>query len=281
MSGRPDFEARERRRRRALALAVSVAVHSLLFLVVIHGRLPTVPTRQPTLIPLPAPEPEPERTSPVRFYVPRVERGRGTNPRQLPPVRPIPVDTTSAPITVVNPPPTDTTTVPRTPAGRIGPALGDGRLWVRPLPLPPKALAQRLHPSHIELVDSAVTAIVQQYLDSIAREPGADQVKLPDWTTRIAGSKFGLDSRNIYIAGLKIPAAVLALLPIPAGGNQQSALDHNGQWIAEDLRRAAQRANTLDDFKRAVRELRAEKQRQKDLERAQRERPDSAASNGH
>jgi hypothetical protein len=102
-------------------------------------------------------------------------------------------------------------------------------------------------------------------------------VTLPDWTTEIEGSKFGLDSRNIYIAGLKIPAAVLALLPIPSGGNQQRALDHGGQWIAEDLRRAAQRSTSLDDFKRAVRELRQEKQRQKDLERAQREKPDSAA----
>jgi len=129
-------------------------------------------------------------------------------------------------------------------------------------------------------VDSAVRAIVQQYLDSIAREPGADEVRLPDWTTKIAGNKFGLDSRNLYIAGLKIPAAVLALLPIPASGNQQNALDHNGQWIAEDLRRAAQRATTLDEFKRAVRELRAEKKRQKDLERAQRERPDSAGGDG-
>jgi hypothetical protein len=130
-------------------------------------------------------------------------------------------------------------------------------------------------------VDSAVNAIVQQYLDSIAREPGADQVRLPDWTTEVAGSKFGLDSRNIYIAGLKIPAAVLALLPIPASGNQQNALNHNGEWIAEDLRRAAVRATSLDDFKRAVRNLRIEKQRQKDLDRAQREQPDSTLGDDH
>jgi hypothetical protein len=160
-------------------------------------------------------------------------------------------------------------------APRLVPGLGDGRLWVRPLPLPPRALAKRLEPTHIELVDSAVTAIVQQYLDSIAHEPGADQAKLPDWTTTIAGSKFGLDSRNLYIAGLKIPAALLALLPIPTGGNQQQALDHSGAWIAEDLRRAAQRSTSLDDFKRAVRELRKEKQRQRELEKAQREKPDS------
>lgn len=278
---RHDREGRERTWRRALALAISVAVHSLLFLVVIRGHLPTVPDRRPLLIPLPDATPESERTSPVRFYLPRLEQGQGSRPRPLPPVRPLPIDSAVRPADIANQPDEDTAAVPRTPAGRIGPALGDGRLWVRPLPLPPKALAQRLHPSHIELVDSAVTAIVQGYLDSIAREPGADRAKMPDWTTHIAGSKFGLDSRNIYIAGLKIPAAVLALLPIPASGNQQSALDHNGQWIAEDLRRAAQRANTLDDFKRAVRELRIEKQRQKDLERAQHEKPDSSTSNGN
>ncbi|HXI22205.1 MAG TPA: hypothetical protein VNH46_14015, partial [Gemmatimonadales bacterium] len=133
-------------------------------------------------------------------------------------------------------------------------------------------------PTHAQLVDSAVTAIVQAYLDSIAHEPGAERARMPDWTTRVAGVKFGLDSRYLYIAGLKIPAAVLALLPIPATGNQQRALDHNSAWIAEDLARAAQRAVTVDDFKRAVRELRKEKQRQKDLERAQREKPDTAAT---
>lgn len=276
----PERGRPEGRWPRLVSLGVSLALHSLLFLVVIHGRLPQLPDRRPSLIALPEAEPEQERTSPVPYYVPRLEQGRGTVPRPLPPVRPLPADTVRRPRAVAEGPGLDSATIPRTPAGRIGPALGDGRLWVRPLPLPPRALAQRLQPSHIELVDSAVRAIVQQFLDSIAREPGADEVRLPDWTTKVAGSKFGLDSRNIYIAGLKIPAAVLLLLPIPASGNQQNALDHNGQWIADDLRRAAQRATTLDEFKRAVRELRAEKQRQKDLERAQRERPDSAGGDG-
>lgn len=261
---------------RWLALGTSVAVHSLLFLVVIHGRLPDRSDRPKRSLLITLPAPEPERTTITPFYVPRVEHGRGTRPIPLPPLRPLPVE----PPRVTDRPQVsaaDTAGVDRGPAGRIGPAAGDGRLWVRPLPLPPRELAGRLRPSHEQLVDSAVTAIVQAYLDSIAAEPGADQVKLPDWTTQVAGSKFGLDSKYLYIAGLKIPAAVLALLPIPSGGNQQRALDHNGAVIAEDLRRAAQRAATLDEFKRAVRELRARKQQEREFEKAQRERPDTTS----
>jgi hypothetical protein len=269
----PREQNPEERRRRAISLGVSVAVHSLLFLVVIRGWLPPAPGRGPSLINVPEATPDPERTSPVPYYVPLLDQGTGTRPRPLP-ARPIPVDSSPTPEQVADLP--DSVAVSRAPAGRIGPALGDGRLWVRPLPLPPRSLAQRLQKTHVELVDSAVTAIVQGYLDSIAREPGADEVKLPDWTTTVAGSKFGLDSRNIYIAGLRIPAAVLALLPLPMSGNQQQALDHTGQWIADDLRHAAQRATTLDEFKRAVRDLRTEKQRQKDLDRAQREPSDTS-----
>jgi len=260
---------------------VSLAVHSLLFLIVVEGRPPRAPWWRTSVAIIPVPAPEPMRTTPTPFYVPRQERGQGRAHVVVRPPAPLPEPVAprrAEPEYAVS---QDTGGVPRSPAGRIGPALGTGRLWVRPLPLPPKELAARLRPSHEALVDSAVTAIVQGYLDSIAREPGADQAKLPDWTTEVAGTKFGLDSKNIYIAGLKIPAAVLALLPIPSGGNQQRALDHNGEWIAEDLRRAAQRAATLDEFKEAIRELREQKQHEKDIQRAQREKPDSASEEDH
>ncbi len=270
---------RDRGRLRALpALLVSVAVHSLLFLVVIRGWLPNVPPLMRPMLVVPR-QPEQERTVVIPLFRPRVEQGAGTLPRPRPPENPLPVDTVSRrepePEIVVRP---DTAVKLRVPAGPIRPGAGDGRLWVRPLPVPPQELARRLSKTHVELVDSAVTAIVQGYLDSIALEPGADQVQLPDWTTEVEGRKFGLDSRNIYVAGLKIPAIVLALLPLPQAGNQQRALDHTGQWIADDLRHAAQRANTLDEFKRAVQDLRARKKEEKALERAQRERPDSVGT---
>ncbi len=91
-------------------------------------------------------------------------------------------------------------------------------------------------------------------MDSIALEPGADHMKLPDWTTGEGGHKYGLDSKNIYIAGLKIPAAVLALIPLQ-GANESKAFNHADQLLA-DLRQAAVRAGNAAEFKDAIKELR-------------------------
>jgi hypothetical protein len=166
---------------------------------------------------------------------------------------------------------------PRRPAmiGRIGPGLAEGRLWVRPLPLPPKELAGRLtRQKHVELVDSAVNAIVQAYLDSIAADPTTGKARLPDWTTNVAGKKFGLDSSNVYIAGLKIPAAVLALLPIPTTGN----IDQNHAYnrlmsMRADLQYAAQRSQNLQEFKDMIRDMRLRKEREEEFKRNQRTAP--------
>jgi hypothetical protein len=270
----PEFGWRPRRRPNGLAIAASLALHALLGLVVIQGYLPQVP-RRPAFVVLTPQSPDQERTTPMPFYLPRLDRGQGRVPRLLPPPNPVPPDTATPQPPVAQVPVVDSARAHPGPAPRLGPSLGDGRLWVRPLPLPPKELAKRLERSHAELVDSAVHAIVQRYLDSIAVEPGAAETRMPEWVTEVAGTKFGLDSRNIYIAGLKIPAAVLALLPLPAGGNQQAALDHNGQVIVEDLQRAAVRATNLSEFKEAIRQLRERKQREKEFERAQREKPDT------
>jgi hypothetical protein len=160
--------------------------------------------------------------------------------------------------------------------GRIGPDLADGRLWVRPLPLPPQELAQRLTKGHVELVDSAVTAIVQGYLDSIANDPSARTAALPDWTKEIAGKKFGLDSKNIYIAGLKIPAAVLALLPIPAGNVDQNRAKNHLMDLRADIEYAARRAENLEEFKTMIRDMRLRKEREREFERNQRTAPEGA-----
>jgi hypothetical protein len=171
----------------------------------------------------------------------------------------------------------DTGTAPRTrdrhDVARLGPGLADGKLWVRPLPLPPKELAQRLSRSPAQLADSAVTAIVQAYLDSIASDPASKNQELPSWTTQIAGKKFGLDSKNIYIAGLKIPAAVLALIPIPAGNIDQNRAYNHLMDLRADLMYAAQRAQNMEEFKAMIKQMRERKEREREFEKNQRTAP--------
>ena len=139
-------------------------------------------------------------------------------------------------------------------------------LWVRPLPLPPRELAQRLRKSHAELVDSAVTATIQAFLDSIALEPHDPNA---EWSGELAGKKFGLSGKYLTVAGLRIPAAVLALLPIGGGSNQLRAFDRTDELLA-DLRQAALRAETTEQFKEAVKDLRRRKDEERDFRRNQR-----------
>jgi hypothetical protein len=273
---------RRRSKRPWLALAVAGAAHvALLMFGWIEGRPPEIPRRPPQLIVL-APPAEGPREVPMPYREGRQadgQTGKGVAPTPAPP-RPEP----ETPVVVQQPPEPEperldtgtTPAAPRRPAviGRIGPGLAEGRLWVRPLPLPPKELAERLsHKDHVELVDSAVTAIVQAYLDSIAAEPRSRKAGLPSWTTNVAGTKFGLDSSNIYVAGLKIPAAVLALLPISGGNIDQNRAYNHLMEMRADLQYAAQRSQNLQEFKDMIRDMRLRKEREEEFERNQRTAP--------
>jgi hypothetical protein len=263
---------------------VAVAVHATIFLFGrIQGRLPEIPRRPGQIVVLAPPSEGPRE---MRIVVPRSgeefsgRRGRGPAPTPALP-RPKP----ETPVVVERQPPlpavehADTGPTPAEPRqpmmiGRIGPGLAEGRLWVRPLPLPPKELAERLSPEkHVELVDSAVTAIVQAYLDSIASDPASQHTGLPSWTTNVAGKKFGLDSSHVYIAGLKIPSAVLALIPIPAGNLDQNRAYNHLMELRSDLYYAAQQSQNLQEFKDMIRDMRLRKEREEEFERNQRTAP--------
>lgn len=268
-----------------IAVATSVLVHSLLLFGWVTGRLPDVPRLPRQLIVLSSPAEGPDQAT-MRYQFPEAtgERGRNEIPerrRGAPGRRPARPELPVSPeaVTVLPAPeapePADSGAAPADPAAasRIGPGLAEGRLWVRPLPLPPRELAQRLSQSRAELVDSAVSSIVQAYLDSIANDPASKDVGLPSWTTEIAGKKFGLDSKNIYIAGLKIPAAVLALLPISGGNIDQNRAYSRLMDLRADLLYAARRAETLEEFKQVIREIRLRKEREREMERNQRTAP--------
>ena len=284
----PQFEVHLRKRPPWpwIAVGASILVHSLLLFGWITGRLPDVPRLPRQLIVISQPADGPEQAS-MRYQLPERIGDRGTGDVPAPRrgttrARPTRPELPSVPEAVTVLPKPETRTLPpdtgstRTAVGqppRIGPGLAEGRLWVRPLPLPPRELAQRLSQSRAELLDSAVSAIVQGYLDSIATDPASKNVGLPDWTTEIDGKKFGIDAKNIYIAGLKIPAAVLALLPIPGGNIDQNRAYNHLMGLRADLLYAAQRAETLEEFKRVIREIRLRKEREREFEKNQRTAP--------
>jgi len=221
-----------------------------------------MPFRQ-AVPPRPAPRPPVEIDVPVSPGAPAPAEAIVTGEPGGPPAAP--VDTAAG-----EPAPTGTgrRTVPR-----LRPSYGEGVLWVRPLPLPPGELAQRLTRSHYELVDSAVSEIVQAYIDSIIRAPVPYDNRPPSWTTTIGGKTFGIDSRNIYLGGLKIPSAILALLPIPSTSNLDLRYAQRMRDIQEDLQYAAQKAQTMEDFKVAIRQLREQREAELEFERNQRRNP--------
>ena len=158
--------------------------------------------------------------------------------------------------------------------------FGNGSLWVRPLPITPREIAQQINGlSRKQIADSVITEVIQGYLDRMAEERAQQGPALPSWTTMIGGKKVGVDQKWIYLGPIKIPAALLALLPINAGGNPTAA-EYNKRLSAmrEDLFEAARRSANYDEFKKAVKELRDETQRKRDFEKNRRTAPDSGHS---
>lgn len=161
---------------------------------------------------------------------------------------------------------------------RIGPALGDGKLWVRPLPLPPQDLARAVVRTRAEIADSLVTTIVQAYLDSVLTSV-PDNAPLPSWTTKVGDNQLGIDSRWIYLGPIKIPTALLALVMPSVSSAELSDYTKFRQLkqMREDVQLAARRAERMDDFKRAIKELRAERERQREFAKNQRTPPTKKA----
>src|SRR6266571_4496091 len=64
--------------------------------------------------------------------------------------------------------------------------------------------------------DTTVVHRLRAMVDSLNVVIDQDQRsrQRPVWTTDVAGKVFGIDSQFIHVAGIKIPTAALALLPI-------------------------------------------------------------------
>jgi len=83
---------------------------------------------------------------------------------------------------------------------------------------------------------------------------------------------WGLDSQYIHIAGIKIPTPALALLGqfLPQGNYDEGLRARQLQYMREDLMQAAARAQSFQQFRLYVRELRDRKQAERDAEERRR-----------
>lgn len=287
--GRPTLpeERGVRLRRGAVGTAVSVVVHLAgLFLLV---AIATQPARSPrvVLIPLEIGTPE-NRVTP--YLVPAPE-GR---PAALPRTRPttglgVRVVPEPQPVTrpsvrqAVQPPervlqadsslPT-VAVVPRATTRRLlRPGYGDGRLWVPPIdllelgrPLPASAPPGAEGPPTVAQLDSTVTARLRAFLDTMPPDSFAPP-PAQRWTTEIAGQTWGIDGKWIYLGPLKLPAALLALLPFPQGNIDQSRAANELMRYREDIMQAARRAETTAEFNSYVKELRKRKDQERELKK--------------
>ena len=209
----------------------------------------------------------------------RTHRARGptvgTSRREPPP----PPVTPPPPVPPSTPTPADTgSTLPAYDpnASALMPRVGDGRLWVSPRPALPATVADALYGDTVGRNEQAIGRLramvdsLNQIYDQVQRER-----QRPSWT--VGGGdggipKFGIDSQYIHVAGIKIPTMALALLGnlLPQGNFDESMRARQLQLMREDILRAADRAQTFQDFRRYVRELRERKQAERDAERRRR-----------
>lgn len=157
----------------------------------------------------------------------------------------------------------------------LGPRLGDGRLWIRPRDAIAAAIAEALGDgpfdpgTHLARLDSAVAVSIYAFLDTLPRDSMA-VARAPDWVTEINGQKWGIDGSWIYLGGLKLPSAILALLPVPQGNFDEARRAADLGRIREDIIQAARRAETADQFRRYVNETRERRNAERERQRNQR-----------
>lgn len=255
------------------AWLVTAAIHVLAVAVFFTVNL-AAPWRKTEYVVLP-----PRDVGDTLVFVPGTREARAKGPTiqttrpQIPPPEPVPPPTAA-------PSPRDTgVTLPAYDpnASRVAPApqVGDGRLWVSPRPGLPAAVADAIYGDTAQQRTAAIDRLkvmvdsLNQVLDQIQRDH-----QRPKWT--IGGTpdkpEWGIDSAYIHVAGIKIPTMALALLGnlLPQGNFDETMRARQLQYMRDDIMQAAARAQTLQQFRRYVRELRERKQAERDAEERRR-----------
>jgi hypothetical protein len=256
-------------------IAVSIVVHVVVIALWVTAK-PTPPSvysgsRPILLMDIPARASEPARARPV----PAAPRGPG-------PMRQLAVGPGIVPSDLSLPPPlapsgggTDSARG-RGPGGRgrltladAVPQYGDGTLWVRPLWLGPEGSGRTIR------MDSVIAVRMLALADSVERfppaDPNADPYVARPWTFRRNGKTYGIDAAGLHLGDFTIPMPALMLLAaqvMPQGNVDQQRANARLMGMRADMLRAAARAQAEEDFRQAVRDIRARRQKERDEQRA-------------
>lgn len=148
----------------------------------------------------------------------------------------------------------------------VQPAYSDPRLWPQPGPFIP------LSKTAVQRTDSAVQAAFRLFADSAAIA-AANRGRSPtDWTFERNGEKWGLDDRWLHLGKVKIPNALLALLPLNAQANptfNDPVTRRESAFRLADIQYHANRAIGEEEFRKAVRRIRERKERERAAAKAE------------
>jgi hypothetical protein len=137
-------------------------------------------------------------------------------------------------------------------------------------------MVYRMPRSAAEEVDSILDMAVGIAIDTL--EKLQREGKLPEWVkTTKNGGQWGLTPQYIALGKLRIPTALLALLPLNMGPSQSPIDVRRAAWIRQDILENAQRSISEDEFRASVKRIRERKEREKKDKAAKDKQPDVKA----
>lgn len=142
---------------------------------------------------------------------------------------------------------------------RLGPTFGDGRAWAA---APLTAVEKVEIALRVMEVDSGFRERLIEMIEALPPDSFA-YADTPSWVADFAGGTWGVDQQWIHLGGIKIPTALLALLPFPQGNIFQAREAQRYEMIRQEIINTARRQEDMEDIRKAIEELR----KRRDVER--------------
>jgi len=146
------------------------------------------------------------------------------------------------------------------PTRGVRPSYNDPRLW---LPTGPVVSAPMQPTTRAESLYTLLADRIRLLNDSLAIARGNPRAP-GDWTVNLGGKKYGIDPQYIRLGKFSIPTAVLGMLPLNVQANpvaMERARVMSG--MSREIQEQALRVSRDDDFRAAVRALRARKDKER------------------